>query len=45
MRTEEANEVPIPNVCVEFGVEHCNTFEMLHNLKAQFVLRKRKSSR
>ncbi|MDY0164967.1 MAG: DUF4411 family protein [Thermoguttaceae bacterium] len=33
--------VPIPNVCLEFDVEFCNTFEMLRDLKVQFVLRKR----
>jgi hypothetical protein len=38
-------KVPIPNLCVEFGVEHCNTFEMLRELKVQFVLRQRKSAR
>jgi hypothetical protein len=35
-------KVPIPNVCVEFEVEYCNTFEMLRDLKVQLVLRKRK---
>ena len=35
-------KVPIPNVCLEFDVEYCNTFEMLRDLKDQFVLRKRK---
>jgi hypothetical protein len=25
-------KVPIPNVCIEFGVEYCNTFEMLRGL-------------
>jgi hypothetical protein len=36
-------KVPIPNVCIEFGVEYVNTFEMLRDLKVQFVLRKRKA--
>jgi hypothetical protein len=34
--------VPIPNVCIEFDVKYCNTFEMLRGLKVQFVLRKRR---
>ncbi len=32
-------KVPVPNVCIEFKVEYCNTFEMLRGLKEQFVLR------
>jgi len=28
--------VPIPNVCEEFGVKHCNTFEMLRTLSYCF---------
>jgi hypothetical protein len=35
-------KVPIPNVCLEFEVDYCNTFEMLRDLKVQFVLRKEK---
>lgn len=35
-------KVPIPNVCVQFGVEYCNTFAMLRELKVKLVLRKRK---
>ena len=31
--------VPMPNVCLEFDVECRNTFEMLEDLKVQFVLR------
>ncbi len=31
-------KVPIPNVCKEFGVRYCNTFEMLRILKAKFIL-------
>jgi hypothetical protein len=37
--------VPIPNVCVEFSVDYCNTFEMLRDLKVQFVLRERHKAR
>jgi hypothetical protein len=32
-------KVPMPNVCIEFDLEYCNTFEMLRDLKVQFVLR------
>jgi predicted nucleic acid-binding protein len=35
-------KVPIPNLCVEFQAVYCNTFEMLRDLKEQFVLRKRR---
>ena len=35
-------KVPIPNVCLEFDVEYCNTFDMLRDLKEKFVLRKHK---
>lgn len=35
-------KIPIPNVCIEFNVEYCNTFDMLRDLKEQFVLRKRR---
>ncbi len=37
-------KVPIPNVCVEFNVEYCDTFAMLSNLKVQFVLRRRRKA-
>jgi len=37
-------KVPIPNVCLEFNVEYCNTFAMLRDLKVQFVLRKRRTT-
>jgi hypothetical protein len=36
-------KVPIPNVCLEFDVEYCNTYEMLRDLKVQFVSRKKKA--
>ncbi len=36
-------KVPIPNVCLEFNVEYCDTFAMLRTLKVQFVLRKRRT--
>ncbi len=32
-------KVPMPNLCIEYKVPHCNTFEMLRTLKEQFVLR------
>lgn len=36
--------VPIPNACLEFNVDYCDTFAMLRALKVQFVLRKRRTS-
>lgn len=30
--------VMIPNVCIEFGVAYCNTFEMLHELGVKLIL-------
>lgn len=30
-------KVPMPNVCIEFGVEYVNTFEMLRQLSVSFV--------
>lgn len=30
-------KVPIPNVCIEFGVNYVNTFEMLRDLGEKFV--------
>lgn len=38
-------KVPMPNVCIEFGVDYCNSFEMLRDLKVQFVLKKRLAGR
>lgn len=35
---EVKNKVKIPNVCIEFDVEYCNTFEMLRALQEAFVL-------
>jgi hypothetical protein len=32
--------VPIPNLCLEFNVDYCNTFAMLRDLKIELVLRK-----
>jgi hypothetical protein len=42
---EARRRVPIPNVCVQFGVAYCNTFEMLRDLGVQFILRKRKTAK
>jgi len=36
------NSVPIPNVCIEFDVEYCDTFAMLRDVKEQFVLKTRR---
>ena len=33
-------KVPMPNVCIEFGVDYCNTFEMLLDLGVRFGLRR-----
>jgi len=38
-------KVPIPNVCLEFDVEYCNTFEMLRELGERFILKKRQRSK
>lgn len=37
---EAKKKVPMPNVCVQFGVEYVNTFTMLKDLECRFVLRK-----
>lgn len=38
---EAKRRVKIPNVCVEFDVDYCNTFEMLRDLRVSFMLKKR----
>jgi len=38
---EVRKKVPIPNLCLEFQVEYCNTFGLLRDVKEQFVLRNR----
>ena len=38
-------KVPIPNLCVEFGVDYKDTFEMLRCVKERFVLDKRQQKR
>lgn len=35
---ESRRKVPMPNVCLEFAVKYCNTFEMLADLGIQFHL-------
>ncbi len=42
---EVRRKVPIPNVCLEFDVEYCDPFEMLHELKEQFILKRPHGSR
>jgi hypothetical protein len=37
--------VLIPNVCLEFEVASCNTFEMLRELGERFILKKRQRSK
>jgi predicted nucleic acid-binding protein len=32
-------KAPIPNVCRQFGIQHFDTFQMLRDLKARFVLK------
>jgi hypothetical protein len=39
---EAKKSVKIPNVCVEFDVEYCNTFEMIRAVNEQFVLKTRR---
>ena len=41
-KPDAKNRVLIPNLCVEFDVDWCNTFEMLRTLKVRFGLKKRK---
>lgn len=38
---EAKKTVKIPNVCIEFDVDYCNTYDMLRELKQRFVLKKR----
>lgn len=33
-----SKKVKIPNICREFGVDFCNTFDLLESVAAQFVL-------
>lgn len=37
--------VPIPNVCLEFNVVYCSTFDVLSELGVKFVLRKGRPTR
>ena len=37
--------VKIPNVCIEFDVPYCTTFEMLRGVGEQFVLKTRRKKR
>jgi hypothetical protein len=34
-------KVPMPNVCLEFNVNYCNTFEMLQRVGEKFVRKHR----
>ncbi len=40
MAIDAKAKVPMPNLCVEFGVPYVNTFDMLRELKVRFGLRK-----
>lgn len=42
---EAKSSVKIPNVCLEFEVPFCNTFEMLRGLGEQFVRKARQKGR
>lgn len=42
---EVKRRIPMPNICVEFKVEYCNTFDMLRKLAVCFASRKRKGPR
>ncbi len=35
-------KVPMPNVCLEFDIDYCSTFEMLRAIKERFVLKTRR---
>lgn len=41
---EAQKRVPMPNVCLQFGVPFVDVFTMLRELKTRFVLRRPKSS-
>jgi hypothetical protein len=38
-------KVPMPNVCLEFNVGYCNTFDMLRELKVKFVLKAKRTTK
>lgn len=35
---DNSGKIKIPNICKEFGVDYCNTFDLLDTLEAKFVL-------
>lgn len=37
---DSSNKIKIPNICKEFGVKYCDTFDLLEMLEAQFILKK-----
>jgi Domain of unknown function (DUF4411) len=41
---ESKRRVPMPNLCLQFNVNHCNTFEMLRELKIQLVISPQQSN-
>lgn len=43
--SEAKKKVKIPNVCIEFDVPYCDTFDMLRRVKEQFVLKTRRKTR
>jgi hypothetical protein len=42
---EAKRKVPIPNLCLEFTVDYCNTYAMLRDLNVQLDLRKQTKKR
>lgn len=43
-RADAKTRVLIPNVCLEFDVDYCNTFTMLRELNVHFTLGKQKAT-
>jgi hypothetical protein len=37
-KPEKRNRVPLPTLCLQFGVPTCDTFQMLRALNTRFVL-------
>ena len=34
---QSKNRIPIPNVCEAFGIEYCDTFDMMRSLEVKFT--------
>ena len=37
LNTDVKKRIPIPNVCVAFGIRYINTFDMLHKLRIRLA--------